>query len=341
MWVDTDGPTFVVGLAEFATDQNGNPTCTETGPRTLSEVSDLLGGNISLGNANFTVPNCPGVYNFVTSSYTWGSNQADLQDPFILAYTLPNGQSDGTGSFTAKFARITVTPATQSGPNSPLTATASLINPPAGATGYNWTITGGGGAIVFPNGQETMSSTTNSITVEEPNPTGSIVQFNVSVVVTTTGSPALEYGPLEDTFGGVTVNRANLWNNQISVTLSGNSSDSGVLNISLVGSASTYSFQYGTAAVGPGTYNVTMNRPNIPADTYTYINATWNASTTVSGSLGIKWKVLGVIRHSQYNTPYESSCTGSSSPAWIINTNSCAYLAQVGLYDPSVYKWNG
>lgn len=87
-------------------------------------------------------------------------------------------------------------------PNSPLTAAASLINPPAGAMGYTWTITGGGGAIVFPNRQETMSPTTNSITVEEPSPTGSIVPFNLSVVVATTGSPALEYGPLPNAFCG-------------------------------------------------------------------------------------------------------------------------------------------
>ena len=67
-----------------------------------------------------------------------------------------------------------------------------------------------------------------------------------------------------------------------------------------------------------------MDRPAIPADLYTSIKATWNASTAVYGSLGIKWRVLGIIRHSQYNTPYESYCTGSSSPAWIINTNTCS-----------------
>lgn len=123
----------------------------------------------------------------------------------------------------------------------------------------------------------------------------------------------------------VTVNSANLWNNQISVALTGDPSASGTLTISLIG-ASTYTFQYGSSAVGPGNYTVTMNRTNIPADTYTSIQATWNVpSAAKSGALNIKWKVLGLIRHSQYNTPYESACSGSSAPAWIINVSNCTF----------------
>ena len=85
-------------------------------------------------------------------------------------------------------------------------------------------------------------------------------------------------------------------------------------------------FQYGSAAVGAGSYTATMNRASIPADTYTSVKATWNLSSAGAfGNLGIKWKVLGTIRHSQYNTPYETSCTGASANAWILNPSGCVF----------------
>lgn len=216
VWVDTVHQTFVFGVAEFAEDQNGNPTCNEVGPGSFSLISDLLGGTILLDTEKFKLPNnqCPGQkYWFATVRYTWGSDKTDLQDPFVLGYTLPNGQSDGTVAFNAELAHITVTPTTQSGPNSPLTATAKLINPPVYATGYSWTITGGNGTIVFPNGQEQIPSTTTSITIQEPNPTGNSVPFNIGVDASYSsvdssntlppGQDTLDYGPAEDSFCGV------------------------------------------------------------------------------------------------------------------------------------------
>jgi len=206
IWVDKYNPTFIVGVGLFGEDQYGNVICTDgDDPGSLSELNDLLGGKFSFGYAEFTLPNnqCPGqLYKFSVAYDEWGSDQADLQDPFTLKFTFSNSQYNGTVSSNAEFAHIALTSATQSSSTSPITATASLINSPAGATGYTWTISGGGGAIVFLNGQETMSSTTNSITVEEPHPNGSSVPFSLSVVVATTGSPALEYGPTQVTIPG-------------------------------------------------------------------------------------------------------------------------------------------
>ena len=124
-----------------------------------------------------------------------------------------------------------------------------------------------------------------------------------------------------------TVNSADLSANQISVTLTGASNNTGTLTITLVGSASNYSFQYGTTSIGPGTYTIPMNRPNIPADKYTSIRAAWSlqAGVNVSGSRSVLWRVLGVIRHSQYNTPFESACTGSEISAWTIDVSSCQF----------------
>lgn len=124
----------------------------------------------------------------------------------------------------------------------------------------------------------------------------------------------------------VSVNSANLWSNNISVTLSGPSTVTGALQVTLVGSSSSYTFQYGSTAVGSGTYSVAMNRPSIPADVYTSVKASWMLSSgPISGSFAVKWKVLGLIRHSQYNTPNEGMCVGATSNAWIIVLNGCLF----------------
>ncbi len=40
------------------------------------------------------------------------------------------------------------------------------------------------------------------------------------------------------------------------------------------------------------------------------MNAQWNVGGhSASGSMGVSFYVLGLYRHSQYNTPNESSCT--------------------------------
>jgi hypothetical protein len=154
------------------------------------------------------------------------TDQSIEKDLFELKYNTVDGTYVNYFGLAALLAHVTVTPASQSGSgsNPPLTATATLTSPPTGAEGYDWQITGGNGAIVFPNGQEAISSTTNSITVEEPNPTGASVPFNVQVgvryptaIAAATGpsnSDALLYGPANDVFCGtptITSISPNIW----------------------------------------------------------------------------------------------------------------------------------
>jgi hypothetical protein len=126
---------------------------------------------------------------------------------------------------------------------------------------------------------------------------------------------------------------ADLENNQVSVTLSGPSGSSGILEVIANGVTNQPQVTYnGGAAVGPGSYNVAFNRPSMPADTYSSVKAIWNYNpipATATFNLTRNWLVLGTIRHSQYNTPYESACSGSPQTAWVFN-GSCTFT-QVSL----------
>lgn len=208
IWVDSNHQTFVIGVAEFV-----QGTCTEISPGNLSVAKDLLGGNWTIPTSpmkTFALPNnqCPGhLYQFSTAYYAWGSAEAkaDLQDPFVLHWTTPDRQYDEMISSNAEFDLVSVTPPVPygSGQNPPFTATASLASTPANAQGYTWTIIGGGGAIVFSNGADSIQSTTSTIPIFEPNPTSSMVPFTIEAVVANPGTigGALHYGPTSDLFG--------------------------------------------------------------------------------------------------------------------------------------------
>jgi hypothetical protein len=131
----------------------------------------------------------------------------------------------------------------------------------------------------------------------------------------------------------VEITGADLENNQVSVTLSGPSGTSGTLEVVAVGVSNQPQVTYnGGAAVGPGSYNVAFNRPTWPSDTYSSVKAIWNYGpipATKTFNLTRAWLVLGLVRHSQYNTPYESACSGSPQAAWYFNT-SCNFT-QVSL----------
>lgn len=231
-WVQVGVP-FTLGLAVF---EQG--TCTEIGPGNITSVdSDLLGNTVApSGTANWKLSQCGNnTYQWATWTYTWNTNQtqAVLKDPYTLTWAQPSNMGNALVNVTGNISRISISSPIQSGSgsNPPLTATASLINPPVSATSYTWTITGGGGAIVFPNGQETMSSTNPSIKIEEPNLTGSSVSFSLKVGVSFTdsiGSGTLTYGPAEDAFCGtptITSISPNIWfagqSNDITITGTG------------------------------------------------------------------------------------------------------------------------
>lgn len=131
----------------------------------------------------------------------------------------------------------------------------------------------------------------------------------------------------------VQITSADLEGNQVEVKLSGPGTASGTLQVIAYGVNNQESVMYnGGAAVGPGSYTVSLNRPYMAADTYSSVEAIWNydpipATATLQLSPG--WLVLGSVRHSQYNSPYESACTGTPQTAWTFNS-SCTFT-QVSL----------
>jgi len=127
--------------------------------------------------------------------------------------------------------------------------------------------------------------------------------------------------------GPISITSANLVTNAVNVVLCGTSGTSGVLKVTAIGETNNYAAITPTNAVGPGTYTVSFDRPNMPKDTYTSITAEWDAVSppaTTTFSLTNDWIVQGIIRHTQYNTPLESTCTGSWQFAWVFDS-SCKF----------------
>lgn len=139
-----------------------------------------------------------------------------------------------------------------------------------------------------------------------------------------------------------TITGADLEINNIGVTLSGPSGPTGSLTITLNGT-NRYSFNYNNGScVGAGAYQVAVPRPSVPPDTYTSITAQWNVGSGVASApfnLTRSWWVIGPVRHSQYNIPYESACTGTLQTAWTYNT-SCQFT-QVQLKSDFVMQTEG
>jgi hypothetical protein len=123
----------------------------------------------------------------------------------------------------------------------------------------------------------------------------------------------------------VQANSADLENNAVNVTLNGPSGLSGTLTVYADGQFGSASTTVSNAT--PGSRNVSFDRTTMPADTYTSISAVWQpdgAQDINDLTLSRSWGVLGLVRHSQYNVPHESACTGSSATAWVF-TNSCSF----------------
>lgn len=129
----------------------------------------------------------------------------------------------------------------------------------------------------------------------------------------------------------VMISSADLVSNTVAVTLTGDTSTTGALTVTANGVSNMFSAPYnGGAAVGPGTYNVPFTRTNMPPDVYSTVTAQWNvgsAPVMAMYTLPDAWEVRGVIRHSQYNVPTESSCTGPLVTAYVTNL-SCKTFTQ-------------
>jgi uncharacterized protein YjdB len=121
----------------------------------------------------------------------------------------------------------------------------------------------------------------------------------------------------------VQITSSDIVQDQITVVMTPNSVN-GTLTLTANGAGfSTTLFQ---GLESGNTINFSFNRPQLVSGQYTYVKATWyvagyGTATATSTDL---FEVLGIYRHSQYNVPYESACTGSAATAWVISGN-CAF----------------
>ena len=128
---------------------------------------------------------------------------------------------------------------------------------------------------------------------------------------------------------GIAITDADIEGNAVNVTLTGPSGSSGTLVVTAnaSGGVSFSASANGGNPVGPGDYTVSFNRPSMPVAEYTSVTAKWNiasSGTQPSNTLNLSrtWYVMGTIRHSQYNTPYESSCSTTTQTAYLYD-GSC------------------
>ncbi len=159
----------------------------------------------------------------------------------------------------------------------------------------------------------------------------STISATYSNVMTTTGQicgpspvcPRASPAPQTPaTVFSVQVTNADIVADNITVTMTP-STLSGTLTLTVNGPGISYSLFQGLEQ--GNTVNFSFNRPQLPSGQYTYVKAAWDAgSATATSTQSDSFDVLGVYRHSQYNTPYESTCTGSPATGWII-TGSCNF----------------
>jgi len=127
----------------------------------------------------------------------------------------------------------------------------------------------------------------------------------------------------------VEITDADIENNDVDVTLSGPSGVSGTLEVTANGvSNDPQVTANGGAALGPGSYQVPLNRPSMPADIYSSVTASWNVDPIPpSNTFGLSrtWWVQGYTEHTQYNTPAESTCTQTQGTGFIFNPSTCVF----------------
>lgn len=124
--------------------------------------------------------------------------------------------------------------------------------------------------------------------------------------------------------GTVSVTSVSLQSDKVGVTLTAPSGLSGQLVVTWTGPGGNADIA--NATEGPGSYNYSPSLSGLVAGQYSGVTAKWTVDgSTASGGMTYNFNVLGTWRHSQYNTPTESSCTGSSASAYEVNVTTCAY----------------
>jgi hypothetical protein len=122
----------------------------------------------------------------------------------------------------------------------------------------------------------------------------------------------------------VSVTTVDLPSDKVTVSLSGPSGISGTLSVTWSGPGPNPAIAY--LNEGPGTYTFNPNLNGLQPGQYTGVAAQWTVpGGAASGSKNYNFNVLGTWRHSQYNTPTEINCSVPTSPAYTVNSTTCAY----------------
>lgn len=120
--------------------------------------------------------------------------------------------------------------------------------------------------------------------------------------------------------GTITTTAVDLKQGTAGVTIVGPDGDKGKVEFDFSGTANTPAIK-STAPYASGSFTVPIDRNQIKAGTFSGLETKWLASKPpVSSQMpqATPWKVLGVVRYSQYNTPTESGCTGGSSDIFVV-----------------------
>lgn len=123
----------------------------------------------------------------------------------------------------------------------------------------------------------------------------------------------------------VDIIEADITNDRIRVVLNP-TNESGQFVLTLIGDTNVVLFN-GTLS-GSGTpYEFSFNPRTLPVGQFREVEAVWTVNGTPNrGTRNVAFRVLGTYRHSQYNTPAESSCAGPDRRAFITNS-ACSFTA--------------
>lgn len=150
------------------------------------------------------------------------------------------------------------------------------------------------------------------------------------------GSPPDEYG------GGpgnpdatIEINAASITDNQVSVTLEPSYFSGRLLVVAIREGGSTV---LSDDTRGGGSHTVSFLDSSLPAGEYTQVEATWYPQgLEVHATHDVRFRVLGVYRHSQYNTPQEAQCSGAHVDRVVAeDTSSCTPITRDLRYDFSL-----
>lgn len=87
----------------------------------------------------------------------------------------------------------------------------------------------------------------------------------------------------------------------------------------------TVRYTFGTWPLSSNRYRTDFHITHLPTGDFDQLRATWNVyGTNYSTVYPYRFKVLGQYRHSQYNTPSESACSGPRQRAYI-TTAACNF----------------